>query len=210
MKIKRKIFAVLTTILMITVPFSVDAADVKGDANGDGKLSIRDAAFIASCLAKNNELSQAADYNGDGMINVRDAAAIGRDLAVASAPSREEIILNIVNEERAKLGVAPLVLNTTMNEAAALRAQEITTLFSHTRPDGSSCFTVYSEFNISYNTAGENIAAGNSKASDTAQQWIDSPLHYENMTDPDFTEMGIGYAYSSSSQYGHYWVQIFR
>ncbi len=210
MKFKRKLFATLTAILMIIAPFSVNATTVKGDANGDGKLNIRDAAFIASCLANNRGLSLAADYNDDGEINVRDAASIGRDLATASAPSREEIILDIVNEERAKLGVAPLVLNATMNKAAALRAQEITTLFSHTRPDGTDCFTVYSEFNISYRTAGENIAAGNSTAAATAQQWINSQGHYENMIDPNYTEMGVGYAYSANSQYGHYWVQIFR
>lgn len=210
MKIKCKVFAILSSFLMLTAPLSVHAADVKGDANGDGKLNIRDAAFIASCLANNYGLRAASDYNGDGKIDVRDAAAIGRDLAVASVPTKEEIILNIVNAERAKAGVAPLVLNETMNKAAALRAKEIITLFSHTRPNGTLCFTVYGEFNISYNTAGENIAAGNSGAYDTAQQWINSQGHYENMIKAEYTEMGVGYAYSSSSEYGHYWVQLFR
>jgi len=55
----------------------------KGDANGDGKLNVRDAAHIASKLAKgqSNELPSNADFNSDTKINVRDAAAIATYLA---------------------------------------------------------------------------------------------------------------------------------
>ncbi|MGN0613207.1 MAG: dockerin type I repeat-containing protein [Porcipelethomonas sp.] len=54
-----------------------------GDANGDGVVNVRDAAFIAQKLAqgKSAELTDSADYNGDGTINVRDAAAIAKFLA---------------------------------------------------------------------------------------------------------------------------------
>lgn len=56
---------------------------ITGDANGDGKLNVRDAAFIASSLAagKGNDLPLAADFNEDGKKNVRDAAAIASYLA---------------------------------------------------------------------------------------------------------------------------------
>ena len=54
-----------------------------GDANGDGKLDVRDAAYIARLLAngKGKEIPPIADFNGDGTVNVRDAAAIARFLA---------------------------------------------------------------------------------------------------------------------------------
>lgn len=60
----------------------VETAPV-GDANGDNKLNVRDAAFIAAKLAqgKSDELPECADFNGDGKINVRDAAAIAKFLA---------------------------------------------------------------------------------------------------------------------------------
>ncbi len=56
---------------------------VAGDANDDGKLNVRDCAFIASALAKGlaDTLPKSADFNGDGKINVRDAAAIAKVLA---------------------------------------------------------------------------------------------------------------------------------
>ncbi len=54
-----------------------------GDANLDGKVNVRDAAYIASALAsgKQDILNVIADFNGDGKINVRDAAAIASALA---------------------------------------------------------------------------------------------------------------------------------
>ncbi len=57
--------------------------EVKGDANGDGKLNIRDAAFIAILCAKGqyDDIPECADYNGDGKRNIRDAAAIAVYLA---------------------------------------------------------------------------------------------------------------------------------
>lgn len=58
---------------------------VLGDANNDGKVNVRDAAFIASSIAKGIQISPienpAADYNLDGKVNVRDAAAIASSLS---------------------------------------------------------------------------------------------------------------------------------
>ncbi len=54
-----------------------------GDANGDGKVNVRDAAFIASAMAngEGDKLPISADFNEDGKVNVRDAAAIAAALA---------------------------------------------------------------------------------------------------------------------------------
>lgn len=59
------------------------SVDLSGDATGDGKLNVRDAAFIAKMLAqgKVSDLPENSDFNGDGKINVRDAAAIAKFLA---------------------------------------------------------------------------------------------------------------------------------
>lgn len=56
---------------------------VIGDANGDGKVNVRDAAYIAKMLAtgQGSKLPASADFNGDGKVNVRDAAAIAKYLA---------------------------------------------------------------------------------------------------------------------------------
>ncbi len=61
-------------------------SSLNGDANEDGRLNVRDCAYIATMLAngKSSQLPDTADFNGDGNINVRDAAAIAKNLAAGS------------------------------------------------------------------------------------------------------------------------------
>ncbi|MBR4152939.1 MAG: CAP domain-containing protein [Selenomonadaceae bacterium] len=116
-------------------------------------------------------------------------------------------VLNLVNAERARVGVAPLRLADDLQAASAIRAREIVGYFSHTRPDGSDCFTVMRNRG---RTCGENIAAGHGSATETVAQWMDSQGHRENILNPAFKELGVGYAYEDYSDYRHYWVQLFR
>ena len=116
-------------------------------------------------------------------------------------------VLNLVNIERRKAGVSPLKLSRYLNDAAAIRAEEITQVFSHTRPDGSSCFTVLDK---NYYNVGENIAEGQSTPKEVMNSWMNSPGHRANILKPEFTELGVGYVYDGSSEYKHYWVQLFR
>ncbi len=68
---------------------AVSSTTVKGDANGDGKLTVRDAAYIAKMLANGQgaSLPIIADFNNDGKVSVRDAAAIAKKLSTSSVPS---------------------------------------------------------------------------------------------------------------------------
>lgn len=116
-------------------------------------------------------------------------------------------VLNLVNAERAKVGVAPMSLAGDLQSAANIRAREIVKVFSHTRPDGSDCFSVMRNRG---RTCGENIAAGHSTPQETVKQWMNSDGHRENILNPAFREMGVGYAYEDYSTYHHYWVQLFR
>lgn len=59
-------------------------------------------------------------------------------------------VFRLVNQERAKVGKDPYKSNAKLNEAAVLRAKELVQLYSHTRPDGSSCFTVLDEYGITF------------------------------------------------------------
>lgn len=131
-------------------------------------------------------------------------------LGVSNAYAAEDFaveVLNLVNAERAKVGVAPLSLAEDLQQSTAIRAHEIVQYFSHTRPDGSDCFTVMWDKG---NTCGENIAAGYPTAAQTVEQWMNSEGHRANILNPAFHELGVGYAYEEYSTYHHYWVQLFR
>lgn len=122
------------------------------------------------------------------------------------AQSAKEV-LDLVNIERSKVGVSPLKLNEELMWASNIRAEEISRVFSHTRPDGSACSSLIKD---GMYTVGENIAAGNSTPEATVEQWMNSPGHRANILNPDYTELGVGYFYDANSEHGHYWVQMFK
>ena len=116
-------------------------------------------------------------------------------------------VLDLVNIERRKAGVKPLALSDELMRAAAVRSQEIIKVFSHTRPDGTKFSSLVSRHG---RRIGENIAGGYQTPEDVVDGWMHSEGHRKNILHPDFTELGVGYAYEENSQYKHYWVQIFR
>lgn len=117
-------------------------------------------------------------------------------------------IFELVNKERNIIGLPSLSKNTILSDAANVRAVEIESLFSHDRPDGSSGFTVLSEFDIfTYSSAGENIAFGQTSATQVMSGWMNSPGHKSNILSSGFDTIGIGCYKSSSGQI--YWVQLF-
>ena len=115
-------------------------------------------------------------------------------------------VLRLVNIERTKNGLSELTTNTTLQQAAQQRAIEIKSVFSHTRPDGTSCFTALDDFNISYRAAGENIAYGQKTPEEVVQGWMNSEGHRANILSSKFGKIGIG-CYSSNGTY--YWTQLF-
>ena len=115
-------------------------------------------------------------------------------------------VYEITNNYRSLVGVPSLTLDSSLVEAANIRAKELSDSFSHTRPNGSSCFTVLSELGISYGTAGENIAAGYSSSQSVMEGWRSSSGHYQNIISSKFKKIGIGVNVINNQ---YYWVQIF-
>lgn len=115
-------------------------------------------------------------------------------------------VYEITNNYRSLVGVSSLTLDSSLVTAANIRAKELSDSFSHTRPNGSSCFTVLSGLGISYGTAGENIAAGYSSSQSVMEGWRSSSGHYQNIISSNFKKIGIGVNIVNNQ---YYWVQIF-
>lgn len=119
-----------------------------------------------------------------------------------------EAVAALVNAARRDAGLSELELDADLCAAAQARAQEIAQSFSHTRPDGSSCFTILEEFGISYRAAGENIAMGQRTPEEVMDGWMNSSGHRANILNGTFTSIGVGY-YVDGAGAAH-WVQIFQ
>ena len=109
-------------------------------------------------------------------------------------------VLNLVNKERAKEGLNPLVMNASLLDTAMRRAVDNIVLFSHTRPDGSSCFTANNLM------AAENIAIGQHNAAEAMNSWMNSEGHRKNILTGNYTTIGIGCFESNGVTT---WVQCF-
>lgn len=111
-------------------------------------------------------------------------------------------VLRLVNIEREKNGVTPLKYCYAAQEAADIRAKEISVSFSHTRPDGSSCFSVFDPYNLPWYSVGENIAYGYRTPEEVVDAWMNSPGHRANILSANFNYLAVGVS-------GTFWVQLF-
>ena len=109
-------------------------------------------------------------------------------------------VLTLVNQERAKAGLSALRMDASLLSAATVRAAETAVLFSHTRPDSSTCFTADSKM------VAENIAYGQNSASAVMSTWMNSSGHRANILSSTATTIGIGCVKLNGTLY---WVQCF-
>ena len=115
-------------------------------------------------------------------------------------------VVKLVNQQRSAAGVAPLAEVAVLSEMATTRANEISTLFSHTRPNGAGLDSVFADYNVKWWAIGENIAAGQKTPAEVMNAWMNSAGHKANILSADFSSIGVGVVKVGSTIY---WVQIF-
>lgn len=122
----------------------------------------------------------------------------------------EREVLDLVNAERTKAGLGALSWGSTCEGAADIRAQELISAYSHTRPDGSSWSTAC-PIPASGGASGENLAAGNAAVSPetVVSTWMNSTEHRANILNPEFTHLAVGFVFDPTAPYQTYWSQIF-
>lgn len=118
----------------------------------------------------------------------------------------ENEVITLVNAQRAKYGLPALAKDDGAVNVAHVRAKEIVKSFSHTRPDGRTCFTAASDMGVKYRTAGENIAYGYSTPQQVVNGWMNSEGHRKNILSASFSKIGVG-CYSNGGVL--YWSQFF-
>ena len=102
-------------------------------------------------------------------------------------------VIQLVNKEREAAGQEPLEVDEDLMQLAQIRAKELPKKFSHTRPDGTEVV------DLGY---GENIARGQSSASEVMKDWMKSEGHRYNILWDQYHSIGV-------ARSGSYWVQVF-
>ncbi|MEK8126709.1 CAP domain-containing protein [Paenibacillus filicis] len=113
-------------------------------------------------------------------------------------------VLDLVNQERSKAGLNAVSMNSELSKVAMAKAQDMynNNYFDHQSPTYGSPFDMMKSYGISYSTAGENIANGQSSPTEVMDQWMNSPGHRANILNTSYTQIGIAY-------YNGEWVQEF-
>lgn len=118
-----------------------------------------------------------------------------------------EQVVELVNQERTKAGLNAVTLDQNIASAALVRAKEIETSFSHTRPNGSKFSTALTEQGVTFKGAGENIAWGQKSPEAVIQAWMNSEGHRANILNKNFTKIGVGYYQNAAGR--NFWTQLF-
>ena len=119
-------------------------------------------------------------------------------------------ILNLCNQQRKNNGLSDLHTRSDLwEDVAVVRAKELPSKFSHTRPDGTSWISQYAAKHYNYHRAAENIAGGYPNAQAVVNGWMNSPGHRANILDPNLIYLTTGYYVDSNTAWRYYYCQNF-
>lgn len=120
-------------------------------------------------------------------------------------------VVRLVNAQRTNYNLSSLTAQANIRDAAQKHTIDMACHFfvSHTGSDGSLLEDRLDAFGYFWLVAGENVAAGYSTPAAVVSAWMNSTSgHRENILDPEYTELGVGYVYNpndTTRQY-HYWT----
>lgn len=112
---------------------------------------------------------------------------------MATDPAAEMEMLDLVNGERIKRGLVPLVVDARLTQVARQHSQEMLQMhyFAHDSPMAGTPFDRMARAGIRYRVAGENLAlAPTVERAHTGL--MNSPEHRDNILRPEFRKIGIG------------------
>jgi len=108
-------------------------------------------------------------------------------------PTFESEMLKLVNRERSKRGLKPLIADANLTNLARRQSQDmfVRGYFAHVNPDGKDPFDRMNSSNIRFISAGENLALAQT-VEIAHTNLMNSPGHRANILNPDFGHVGIG------------------
>lgn len=144
-----------------------------------------------------NEYRDLTDGSGSTSTNKQNSTS-------SASPSQKSVdtdayaheVITLTNQEREAAGLHTLEMDDSLMKLAQIRAEEVSTLYSHERPDGSRVVE------LGY---GENVGAKGS-ASRQVASWMNSDGHKTNILRDKYDKIGVGCFVKNGT---FYWVQIF-
>jgi uncharacterized protein YkwD len=98
----------------------------------------------------------------------------------------------LVNYQRQLKGSSPLTISSGLNQMALQHSNDQAQMqnMTHTGLNGSTLIDRFNAANYPSQYVAENVAWNQRTVADVVQAWVNSPGHYANMINPDYTEFG--------------------
>ena len=144
--------------------------------------------------------SYGISLNGADVYVNEDTAAKFPDLDEATKEKYVKRVFELVNKERVKAGVQPLILNEKLCDMARFKLNEMDELgyFDHKSPVYGSPSEMAKAFGITDRGCGENLAFSSTPES-VMDAWMSSEGHRANILNPIYTQIGIACHINSNS-----------
>lgn len=128
----------------------------------------------------------------------------------ASLTAEEQQLLSYINQERAKVGAAPVTVDPELVRVARLRADKLIELdsYEHNIPGYGTAGQQLTREGYKYAYLGENLAAAGSVYQAHANL-MRSSSHKAIMLDPKFTKVGIGISHYTGNKSGIMAIELF-
>lgn len=120
-------------------------------------------------------------------------------------------VMELINVERVNAGLHPLSYQPQLGAAARLYSADMAchNYLSHVGRDGLHFAERVERQGYQFEFGGENLGGGYAMPEEVVKGWMNSPSHKANLLGENYTEMGVGYAYYSKSDYVAYWTAEF-
>lgn len=127
-----------------------------------------------------------------GVFFVHNAVTTGDVLGRRAAITSEGLLAS-TNQAREKEGLADLVLNEQLSEAAYAKAQDMlkNQYWAHESPSGVQPWKWFADANYNYSQAGENLARNFTTSSEVTAAWLASSSHRENVLESAYQDVGF-------------------
>jgi len=110
-----------------------------------------------------------------------------------SANLDQKKLIELTNQEREKLGLVPVLENSALDKAAALKAQNMfdENYWAHFAPSGKTPWDFILGSGYKFTYAGENLAKNFYSSDEVVKAWMASTTHRENLLNPKYQDIGI-------------------
>lgn len=124
-----------------------------------------------------------------------DDSSFAAHYTTASLSKQEQTAGNLLNNDRARYNLAPLVIDPALCRIARIKSEDMrdNQYFAHTSATYGDVRQMLTSFGYAYSAAGENIAH-HATIEKAQAAFLSSPGHRKNILSSVYTKIGLGVA----------------